>query len=92
MQTALSTLPIIRRVRNVLGQQVVHGSGADGDFDGYVMQADFDVWKDNFGKLVGADGNAATAMSQVPEPVAIASMLIYLFCILLTRVPGRIIR
>lgn len=49
--------------RDTLGETVIPFSGADGDGDGEITQADFDVW-------VGAFGGDASAVA-VPEPAGL---------------------
>jgi hypothetical protein len=52
--------------RKTLGQSgLVPYSGADGDGDGNVLQADLDVWRANFGNTGHGSGSAT---APVPEP------------------------
>jgi hypothetical protein len=47
------------------------GLAADGDGNGVIEQADYNIWKTNFGmSLVGASGDAA-----VPEPATSVLLL-----------------
>jgi hypothetical protein len=55
--------------RNTLGQNNLgnQGAGADGDGSGTIRQADYDIWKANFGTGSGGGGSVA-----VPEPASVA--------------------
>jgi hypothetical protein len=46
------------------------GLAADGNNDGTVNQADFDLWRANFGKMVppASGGALASSIASVPEP------------------------
>jgi hypothetical protein len=48
------------------------GLAADGNNDGTVNQADYDLWRANFGKMVApASGGALlSSIASVPEPTA----------------------
>jgi hypothetical protein len=59
--------------RNTLGQSGP-GLAADGDGSGSVDQGDYAVWKSNYGTSAGAGAGAAT--SGVPEPGALALLLL----------------
>jgi len=50
--------------------RIIHGSGADGNYDGVVNASDYTIWRDNLG--AGGSGASATV---VPEPAAIALAL-----------------
>ena len=53
--------------RNSLGTAVAKGTAADGDGDGQITLADYEVWKQHFGAVLPpATGRAAN----VPEPAA----------------------
>jgi hypothetical protein len=63
--------------RDTLGQSVpMLGTGADGDGNGVIGPADFDVWRANFGSpTLGAGSQTA----EVPEPSALALFVATLF-------------
>ena len=58
--------------RNTLGQTGT-GLAADGNGDMVVDQGDYQVWWDNFGQSSAA---LEQSVSPVPEPAALASLLI----------------
>lgn len=60
--------------RKMLGQNVERRSGADGDGNGVIQQADLDVWIAEFGTTAGGGGSFQAA---IPEP-STASMLLLL--------------
>jgi hypothetical protein len=63
--------------RNTLGQiNVTPYTGADGDGDGKILRADYDVWEANYGLTSPASGSLLTA---VPEPSAANLLLCGLF-------------
>lgn len=61
--------------RDSLGQS---GSGlaADGDKNGSVGPEDFSIWKMEFGSFVAEEGGGALASNSVPEPSAIALVML----------------
>jgi hypothetical protein len=62
--------------RDTLGASVARGASADGDFDGIITGADFDVWKSHFGEAAPGSGagveygsaGASPSHVAVPEP------------------------
>jgi hypothetical protein len=58
--------------RDALGDDVEHGSGADGDFDGRITLADYKIWKDGF---EATSGSGSVQHLPVPEPSAGAGLL-----------------
>ena len=50
--------------RNTLGENVINGTGADGNRDGVVDMADYSLWKQNF----GLTSSGALQLVQVPAP------------------------
>jgi hypothetical protein len=50
--------------RDMMGQLVPPGTGADGNGDGVVNQLDYEVWKSNFGATLPAIGAASVVDSQ----------------------------
>jgi hypothetical protein len=50
-------------------QTIIHGSGADGNYDGVIDQADYVVWRSSLASGAGAGARAGTA---VPEPTIAA--------------------
>ena len=50
-------------------------SGADGSGDGIVGPEDYDVWKSHYGEP-GGSGSGAIANTAVPEPSALALLLV----------------
>jgi hypothetical protein len=63
--------------RNMQGQSVATGTGADGSFDGQITAADYNVWRSHFGQTLGSGSGSANgdellgATSVVPEPASI---------------------
>ena len=60
------------------GQSIASGTAADGNGNGIVDQADYELWKANFGTTVTSGSLAAT--SEVPEPGALVLLLILVTC------------
>jgi hypothetical protein len=71
--------------RNSLGKAVPSGTGADGDSDGRVTLADYDVWKSHYGMSLGSTGIIYATAAAAPEPSA-ASLTV---CLLLVALSGR---
>ena len=68
--------------RDMLGQHVPNGTGADGNSDGEVTEADYNLWMEHFGETMG--GESALAMSSfaaVPEPASLLLAASGLFAI-----------
>jgi glycoprotein endo-alpha-1,2-mannosidase len=57
--------------RKTLGQTVVRGTGADGDFNGQITPADYDLWKAQFSQNAGSGASSA-----VPEPSPIVLLML----------------
>ncbi len=61
--------------RKTLGQTgLVPYSGADGDGDGKILPADYNVWRTNFGAAAPSSGTSLGALA-VPEPTAAALVI-----------------
>jgi hypothetical protein len=60
--------------RNTQGQAVATGTGADGDFNGQITSADYNVWRSHFGQMAGSgasiSGEGFGFGTNVPEPAA----------------------
>lgn len=64
--------------RDTLDQQVVAGTGADGEPDGLIDTLDYNIWKQNFGSESPA--SLAVVATPIPEP---ASLSLGFFSVLL---------
>jgi hypothetical protein len=51
--------------RNMQGQSVTQGTGADGDFDGQITTTDYDVWRSHFGESAGQPVGSGFAVPEV---------------------------
>jgi hypothetical protein len=72
--------------RDLLGQEVVAGTSADGDFDGVVTTADYSLWVSHFGQsVVFGAGSLGDSASVIPEPTAACLWLIGLAIATLRR-------
>jgi hypothetical protein len=49
---------------------------ADGDGDHAITQADFDIWRTNYGKIPGGSGSGSVAGTTVPEPASLLMLTI----------------
>ena len=65
-----------------VGKWVAKGGGADGNGNGIVDTADFIVWR----KAMAADVGAAAALSTVPEPSAVLTLLVGIWFALAARI------
>jgi len=84
--------------RDMLGQQVAPGSGADGNRNGFIDDGDFSMWKSFFGRVVvgrteigdaGALGGAAGVdTAAVPEPASCILLLEGLIALTVCRRRG----
>lgn len=63
--------------RDVLGATINNGSGADGDGNGVIDAGDYNVWKMNFGESLP---QSVATNAQVPEPSALAALLVISIC------------
>jgi hypothetical protein len=62
--------------RDTLGGSATFFSGADGDGSGVVDSSDYGVWRAHFGR---SSGGAASSFGAVPEPTAMALVMIGMF-------------
>ena len=60
--------------RNSRFQLVAPGSGADGNGSGAIDDADYWMWRSNFGKSLATSGGTAAA-GAVPEPKFVVMLL-----------------
>lgn len=65
--------------RHTYGQSVTSGQGADGNQSGAIDDGDYAVWRQHFGSTSGAGAELSTSAA-VPEPCAIASLVIAAMC------------
>jgi len=75
--------------RDLLGNDVVAGTSADGDFDGQVTADDYDIWLAHFGETVAGAGASAANAGSVPEPAAMILAIGGILAIAATRRPTR---
>ena len=76
--------------RNMFGQNVANGTGADGSGNGLIDADDYDVWTAHFGEGAGGVGaNAGLPNSVIPEPNSCALLLI---SVCLTSLAGGTLR
>jgi hypothetical protein len=54
--------------RKTRGQQISHGTGADGNANGIVDDSDYDIWRSRFGTTLSTGPGAAILAAAVPEP------------------------
>jgi hypothetical protein len=64
------------RWRNTLGDSVPEGTGADGDGDGEITLGDYAIWKAQYGEAFSGFGAGTATGASVPEPAAMASLLL----------------
>ena len=70
------------------GQQVARGTGADGNGDGNIDNADYQLWQSNFGRtLTGAA--AGSGVYAVPEPSAGSLFVLVSYSLLIVRLRSR---
>ena len=56
--------------------QIGAGLAADGNNNGQIDAADYDVWRANFGKpAIGSGATAGSPSSALPEPMSALSLL-----------------
>jgi hypothetical protein len=74
--------------RNMVGQEVPSGTGADGDGNGFVDSDDYLLWRATYGMMVSpGSGASANVGTQVPEPNAMLASIVA--AMLLLGVSGR---
>jgi len=51
------------------------GLAADGDGDHTITQADFDIWRANYGKIPGGGGSGSVVGANIPEPTSLLMLV-----------------